>query len=136
MNNESSRVRQGMESIKFTLAEMWKMDVLGQEINKKSVSKALNKAYEYVAQQEGKYHNKTSIDKTSVASKLIIQTFNGSKELIDALISYYETAGKNRAIEIEMLKHVSKRSKISPIIDSEYLRNEFNELRDLYGLNA
>lgn len=133
---ESSRVRQGIESVKYALSEIWLMDVYGQQIDDKSVSKALNKAYEYVAKCEGKYHDKDSIDKASVASKLITQTFKNSQELIDALRAYYETDGKDRTIEIEMLNNVSKRSKLSSIIDSDYLRKEFREIRNLYGLNA
>lgn len=132
----SSRMRQGMEVIKYAMAEIWRMDVLGEDINNSSLSKVLNRGYEYVAQKEGKYHNKISIDKTSVSSKLIIQVFDSAKALENALINYYETDGKDRTLEVEMLNNVSRASKVSPIIDTEYLRQEFAELRTLYGLRG
>lgn len=95
----------------------------------------LLKIYKYVAEHEGIAQGKHPIKKETISSKLITQIFDGSEKFIDALQQYYRTRGADRTLEIEVLNHVSKSSRKTTARDTAYVRDRFNEIRELYDLD-
>ena len=125
---ESCRVRQALHCVLLAIDFLDTQFHLGISTDRNTLIKKINEIYKYVAEKEG-------IKKETISSKLITQTFASSDKFIDALQAYYDTKGKNRTLEIEISNHVSKASKETISKDIVYVRDRFNEIRQLYNLN-
>lgn len=133
--DESCRVRQALHCVLLAIDFLDTQFYLGVSIDRNTLIKKLNKIYKHVAEHEGINQGKQPIKKETVSSKLITQIFNGSEKFMDALQQYYYTDGADRTLEIEILNHVSRVSRETTSKDIVYVRDRFNEIRELYDLN-